>query len=59
LFDHYIQGSELSAITYEMPIASAQVKSSILFAALQAKGTTTIIEKEKSRNHTEEMIGIS
>lgn len=51
-----IQGSELSAITYEMPIASAQVKSSILFAALQAKGTTTIIEKEKSRNHTEEMI---
>lgn len=39
-----------------MPIASAQVKSSILFAALQAKGTTTIIEKEKSRNHTEEMI---
>ncbi|MGX7203688.1 3-phosphoshikimate 1-carboxyvinyltransferase [Enterococcus pingfangensis] len=51
-----IQGSELSAITYEMPIASAQVKSAILFAALQAKGITTIIEKEKSRNHTEEMI---
>ncbi|MGF2941823.1 3-phosphoshikimate 1-carboxyvinyltransferase [Enterococcus xiangfangensis] len=51
-----IRGSQLSAITYEMPIASAQVKSAILFAALQAKGTTTIIEKEKSRNHTEEMI---
>ena len=51
-----VEGSELSAITYEMPIASAQVKSAILFAALQAKGTTTIIEKEKSRNHTEEMI---
>lgn len=51
-----VEGSELSAITYEMPIASAQVKSAILFAALQARGTTTIIEKEKSRNHTEEMI---
>ena len=51
-----IEGGLLSAITYEMPIASAQVKSAILFAALQAEGLTTIIEKEKSRNHTEEMI---
>ncbi len=51
-----IKGHELSAITYEMPIASAQVKSAIIFAAMQAKGETTIIEKEKSRNHTEEMI---
>lgn len=51
-----VQGSPLVAITYEMPIASAQVKSAILFAALQAEGSTTIIEKEKSRNHTEEMI---
>ncbi|MEG0373622.1 MAG: 3-phosphoshikimate 1-carboxyvinyltransferase [Enterococcus sp.] len=51
-----IQGQKLTGITYEMPIASAQVKSAILFAALQAEGTTTIIEKEKSRNHTEEMI---
>lgn len=51
-----IEGSKLSAITYEMPIASAQVKSAILFASLQAEGLTTIIEKEKSRNHTEEMI---
>ncbi|MDN6112280.1 MAG: 3-phosphoshikimate 1-carboxyvinyltransferase, partial [Tetragenococcus halophilus] len=37
-------------------IASAQVKSAILFAALQAEGVTKIIEKEVSRNHTEEMI---
>lgn len=51
-----VRGKDLSAITYEMPIASAQVKSAILFAAMQADGTTTIIEKEKSRNHTEEMI---
>ncbi|WP_165006878.1 MULTISPECIES: 3-phosphoshikimate 1-carboxyvinyltransferase [unclassified Enterococcus] len=46
----------LKAIDYEMPVASAQVKSAILFAALQAKGTTTIIEKTPSRNHTEQMI---
>lgn len=48
--------SELQPITYEMPIASAQVKSALLFSALQTPGTTTIIEKEASRNHTEEMI---
>src|SRR5699024_12079836 len=47
---------ELKPITYVMPVASAQVKSAILFAALAAKGKTTIIEKEISRNHTEEMI---
>lgn len=52
-----IQGtSNLQPIHYEMPIASAQVKSAILFAALQANGTSTIIEKEPSRNHTEQMI---
>lgn len=52
-----IQGTkELVPIDYQMPVASAQVKSAIIFAALQAKGTSTIIEKEISRNHTEEMI---
>ena len=52
-----IQGTkELVSIDYQMPVASAQVKSAIIFAALQAKGTSTIIEKEISRNHTEEMI---
>ena len=52
-----IQGTnQLQPIHYEMPIASAQVKSAILFAALQAKGTSTIVEKEPSRNHTEQMI---
>ena len=34
----------------------AQVKSALLFAALQAEGTSVIVEKERSRNHTEEMI---
>lgn len=47
---------QLRPLHYEMPIASAQVKSAIIFAALQATGTSTIIEKENSRNHTEEMI---
>lgn len=51
-----IQGAKLAPITHEMPVASAQVKSAIIFAALQAQGTSTIIEKEPSRNHTEQMI---
>ncbi len=52
-----IQGTrDLSPIDYSMPVASAQVKSALLFAALQAEGTSRIVEKEPSRNHTEEMI---
>ncbi|CAM3416116.1 3-phosphoshikimate 1-carboxyvinyltransferase [Nosocomiicoccus ampullae] len=51
-----IQKSELTSITYEMPVASAQVKSAIIFAALGAKGETKIIEKNISRNHTELML---
>ncbi|WP_159720652.1 3-phosphoshikimate 1-carboxyvinyltransferase [Streptococcus halichoeri] len=46
----------LRPITYKMPIASAQVKSAILLAALQTKGETTIIEPVPTRNHTEQMI---
>ncbi|MCF1585004.1 3-phosphoshikimate 1-carboxyvinyltransferase [Tetragenococcus koreensis] len=48
--------SKLKPIEYHMPVASAQVKSAILFAALQTESETKIIEKEISRNHTEEMI---
>lgn len=46
----------LKAIRYELPMASAQVKSAIILAALQADGETTIIEKELTRNHTEKML---
>lgn len=46
----------LTAIRYEMPVASAQVKSAILLAALQADGETEVIEQAVSRNHTEEML---
>jgi 3-phosphoshikimate 1-carboxyvinyltransferase len=51
-----IDGGGLKAIDYRMPIASAQVKSAILLAALQADGTTTISEPQASRDHTEVMI---
>ncbi len=46
----------LSGIIYELPIASAQVKSSILLASLYGKGETKIIENEITRDHTERML---
>ncbi|MFS0781389.1 3-phosphoshikimate 1-carboxyvinyltransferase [Bacillus sp. 1P06AnD] len=51
-----IRGGLLKGITYEMPVASAQVKSAILLAGLQAEGKTTVIEKESTRDHTERML---
>ena len=52
-----LKGSkELKPIHYQLPVASAQVKSALIFAALQAQGESVIIEKEKTRNHTEDMI---
>lgn len=47
---------QLKPIHYRLPVASAQVKSALIFAALQAEGESTIIEKEKTRDHTEDMI---
>ena len=53
----HLKGTKnLAPIHYELPIASAQVKSSLMFAALQAKGQSVIIEKECTRNHTEDML---
>lgn len=52
-----IHGSRsLKPIHYHLPVASAQIKSALIFAALQADGQSVIIEKEKTRNHTEDMI---
>jgi 3-phosphoshikimate 1-carboxyvinyltransferase len=51
-----IEGGRLRGIHYRMPVASAQVKSAILLAALQARGATTIEEPLKSRDHTEVML---
>lgn len=47
---------KLTAITYELPIASAQVKSAILLAGLYAEGLTTVIESKATRDHTERML---
>ena len=43
-------------IKYKSPIASAQVKSALIFAGLTARGLSTITEPQKSRNYTEEML---
>jgi 3-phosphoshikimate 1-carboxyvinyltransferase len=51
-----IHGGDLRGIDYRLPIASAQVKSAILLAALQARGTTRVEEPLKSRDHTEVML---
>ena len=50
-----IKGHKLAGITYEMPVASAQIKSAILIAGLFAEGKTTVIEPTPSRDHTERM----
>lgn len=51
-----ITGHNLSAINYESPLASAQVKSCVLLAGLNAEGVTTVTEPYLSRNHTELML---
>jgi 3-phosphoshikimate 1-carboxyvinyltransferase len=50
-----VSGTTLHAIDYASPVASAQVKSSLLFAALFAKGTTRLTEPRLSRDHTERL----
>jgi len=49
-------GGELRGIDYETPVASAQIKSAILLAALRAQGTTRVEEPGRSRDHTERML---
>jgi 3-phosphoshikimate 1-carboxyvinyltransferase len=51
-----IRGGTLHSIDYHSPIASAQVKSAILLAGLQAAGRTSVTEPEPSRDHTERML---
>ncbi len=43
-------------VEYEVPVASAQIKSALLFAGLNTPGITTIIEREATRDHTEKML---
>ncbi len=51
-----IEGAALRAIDYELPVASAQVKSAVLLAGLTAKGATTVVEPVPTRDHTELML---
>jgi 3-phosphoshikimate 1-carboxyvinyltransferase len=51
-----IHGGVLSGISYEMPVASAQVKSALLLAGLYAKGETSVTEPAPTRDHTERML---
>jgi len=51
-----IHGTALKAIDYKLPVASAQVKSAVLLAGLQASGTTRVTEPAPTRDHTERML---
>ncbi len=51
-----VTGGALHPISYTLPVASAQVKSAILLAALNTAGKTTVIEPQPTRDHTERML---
>jgi 3-phosphoshikimate 1-carboxyvinyltransferase len=51
-----IEGGRLRGLVYELPVASAQVKTAVLLAGLQADGATTVREPAPSRDHTERML---
>jgi 3-phosphoshikimate 1-carboxyvinyltransferase len=51
-----VAGSPLQGIEYELPVASAQIKSCVLLAGLLASGPTTVVEPIPSRDHTERML---
>lgn len=56
----FVQGGRtLHGITYEMPVASAQVKTCVLLAGLFADGETSVIESTPTRDHTERMLGLA
>lgn len=52
-----VRGGSLRGIRYTLPVASAQVKSALLLAGLQAEGETTVVEPEATRDHTERLLG--
>lgn len=53
-----IQGGPLTGIDYELPVASAQLKSAVLLAGMQASGETRVLEAVPSRDHTERLFGL-
>jgi 3-phosphoshikimate 1-carboxyvinyltransferase len=54
-----VHGGELHGTRYELPMASAQVKSCVLIAGMLADGSTTIVEGRQSRDHTERILARS
>jgi 3-phosphoshikimate 1-carboxyvinyltransferase len=52
-----LRGGSLVGIEYELPVASAQVKSAVLLAGLSALGATTVVEPVRTRDHTERLMG--
>ncbi len=53
-----ISGTRLSSIRYTLPVASAQVKSCVLLAGLTSEGTTTVVESQATRDHTERALPV-
>lgn len=51
-----VEGAALHAIDYRLPVASAQVKSAVLLAGIQAEGRTTVVESIPTRDHTERLL---
>src|SRR5213076_2797945 len=51
-----VSGATLAGIAYDLPVASAQVKSCVLIAGMLADGSTTINEPRPSRDHTERIL---
>jgi 3-phosphoshikimate 1-carboxyvinyltransferase len=54
-----VEGGELQAIDYELPVASAQVKSAVLLAGVLAEGETTVVEPFPTRDHTERLLELA
>jgi 3-phosphoshikimate 1-carboxyvinyltransferase len=52
----FVSGRSLTGVTYELPVASAQLKSAVLLAGVQAEGVTTVVEPSPSRDHTERLL---
>jgi 3-phosphoshikimate 1-carboxyvinyltransferase len=53
-----VHGGTLKGITYRSPVSSAQVKSAVLLAGINAEGETVLVEPERSRDHTERMLKV-
>jgi 3-phosphoshikimate 1-carboxyvinyltransferase len=51
-----VRGAELTGIAYDLPVPSAQVKSCVLIAGMFGEGSTTVVERSQSRDHTERLL---